>query len=328
MSNDGQDLDLGAAPVLYFNAEGERMVAFGSKDGYVYGVNRETRERVFRTPITTIKNAGIAPTAEGIEVCPGPLGGVEWNGPALDRANKALVVGAVDWCATLTADEGHTFVPGQFNFGGSFKLADESRGWVVSLDAELGAIRWKYETPGPTAGGVIFAGDMTGNFFVLDSRDGKELYKVATGGALAGGVITYMRGGRQYVAVASGNVSRLTFGVTGSPTVILYTLDGSDTPAAATAASAPSARSGTVSTTAGAAVPADGRTLYAKVCAACHGAQGEGAVGPNLQGIGDRMDLAAIVAWIENPSAKMPKLYPTPLDARAVRDIANYLQSL
>ena len=36
---------------------------------------------------------------------------------------------------------------------------------------------------------------------------GKLLRKVATGGALAGGVVTYARDGRQYVAFTSGNVS-------------------------------------------------------------------------------------------------------------------------
>jgi alcohol dehydrogenase (cytochrome c) len=325
LSNDGQDLDLGAAPMLYFNSQGARMVALGSKDGYVYGVNRETRERLFKTPVTTIKNAGVVPTREGIDVCPGPLGGVEWNGPAYDKANKAIVVGAVDWCAKLMAEEGYTYKPGQFNLGGTFEFAEESRGWVVSLDADIGAIRWKHETAGPmvsgitpTAGGVIFAGDMKGHFFVLDSRDGKVLYQAQTGGALAGGVITYMRGGRQYVAAASGNVSRLTFGVTGSPTLIIYALDAQGASAAASAAASPAKAAGTPD-------PVAGRALYAKVCAACHGAQREGVTGPALTGLGARMTVTDIVRWIENPSEKMPKLYPSPLDAQAVRNVAAWL---
>ncbi|MEQ8496341.1 MAG: PQQ-binding-like beta-propeller repeat protein, partial [Gammaproteobacteria bacterium] len=171
LANDGQDLDLGAAPMLYWNSAGEPMVAIGGKDGYVYGVNRESHERVFKTAITTISNAGVDPTTAGIEVCPGVLGGVEWNGPALDRANKALVVGSVDWCNVLKADEGFTFKPGQPNLGGTFELADDSRGWVVSLDADIGAVRWKHEAAAPvvsgitpTAGGVVFAGDMEGTF--------------------------------------------------------------------------------------------------------------------------------------------------------------------
>ncbi len=331
LSNDGQDLDLGAAPMLYFNSDGERMVALGSKDGYVYGVNRETRKREFKTAITTIRNPGVKPTTQGIEVCPGPLGGVEWNGPALDRANKAIVVGTVDWCAKLIAEEGFTFKPGQFNLGGKMEFLDESRGWIVSLDADIGAIRWKHETAAPvvsgitpTAGGVVFAGDMGGNFLALDARDGKVLYQSQTGGALAGGVITYMRDGKQYVAALSGNVSRLTFGVTGSPTLVVYALGGSnEAPAAAPASSTDSAPQ------AGAAADAAaGKVLYAQVCAACHGAQGEGAVGPSLRGLATRMDFERTVQWIREPSAKMPKLFPAPLDAQAVNDVAAYVQGL
>ena len=43
--NDGLDLDLAAAPMLYWNSKGHPMVAIGSKDGYLYGVNRETQKR-------------------------------------------------------------------------------------------------------------------------------------------------------------------------------------------------------------------------------------------------------------------------------------------
>ena len=42
-----------------------------------------------------------------------------------------------------------------------------ARGWIVSLNADIGAVRWKFETPRPMvsgivpmAGGVIFAADL------------------------------------------------------------------------------------------------------------------------------------------------------------------------
>ncbi len=326
LSNDGQDLDLGASPMLYYNTKGERMVALGSKDGYVYGVNRENQQRVFKTPVTTIKNAGVRANSTGVEICPGPLGGVEWNGPAFDRPNKAIVVGSVDWCAIETAEEGFKFKPAQFNLGGTFKFSDVARGWIVSLDADIGAVRWKFETPGPmvsgivpTSGGVIFAGDMKGNFFALSSADGRELYRSQTGGAMAGGVISYNRRGRQYVAAVAGNVSRLTFGVTGSPTLHIYALGGNGKGGAAPVAAAPA-----TSTLAS----ASGAEIYGKICSNCHGGNAEGVTGPALKGLATRMDLAKTIQWIENPSAKMPKLYPEPLNAEAVKRVAAYVQGL
>ncbi len=326
LSNDGQDLDLGASPMLYYNSKGERMVALGSKDGYVYGVNRENQQRVFKTMVTTVKNGGVRANSSGVEVCPGPLGGVEWNGPAFDRPNKAIVVGAVDWCAILIAEEGFKFKPGEFNLGGTFKFSDVARGWITSLDADSGTPRWKFETPGPmvsgivpTSGGVIFAGDMKGNFFVLAAADGKELYRAQTGGAMAGGVISYNRKGRQYVAAVAGNVSRLTFGVTGSPTLLIYALGGNGKGGAAPVAAAPATS---------ALASASGAEIYGKICANCHGGVGEGVSGPALKGLSARMDVAKTIQWIENPSAKMPRLYPDPLNAQAVKSVAAYVQGL
>ena len=326
LSNDGQDLDLGASPMLYYNSKGERMVALGAKDGYVYGVNRENQQRVFKTMVTTVKNAGVRANSTGVEICPGPLGGVEWNGPAFDRPNKAIVVGAVDWCAILSAEEGFKFKPGEFNLGGAIKFSDVARGWITSLDADSGTPRWKFETPGPmvsgivpTAGGVIFAGDMKGNFFALSSADGKELYRAQAGGAMAGGVISYNQKGRQYVAAVAGNVSRLTFGVTGSPTLLIYALGGNGKGGAAPVAAAPGTS---------ALATASGAEIYGKICANCHGGAGEGVNGPALKGLAQRMDVAKTIQWIENPSAKMPKLYPEPLNAQAVKSVAGYVQGL
>ena len=63
----------------------------------------------------------------------------------------------------------------------------------------------------PTAGNVLFTGDLNGNFLTLDSRTGDRLYSFNTGGAIGGGVITYEVDAKQYVAVAAGNASRTTW---------------------------------------------------------------------------------------------------------------------
>jgi alcohol dehydrogenase (cytochrome c) len=43
----------------------------------------------------------------------------------------------------------------------------------------------------PTAGGVVFFGDMGGNFYVLDTANGRKLWGQNLRGAIGGGVITY-----------------------------------------------------------------------------------------------------------------------------------------
>ncbi len=334
LPNDGLDLDLAAAPMLYWNRSGEPMVAIGSKDGYLYSVNRETQKRIFLTPVTTIKKPDRAPTSKGVYTCPGPLGGVEWNGPAYDHLAKQIVVGTVDWCAVLKSDE-VDYQPGKFFVAGSWESDPTWGGWVTAVDPDSGKVRWQYhaDTPvvagiTPTAGGVTFTGDMGGNFLAFESATGKLLLKTATGGALAGGVITYALGGKQYVAFTSGNVSRMSFGEGGRPTLMLYALaDGtrSAAPAPAQQSAAPAAPT-TIAAAAAAPDAGRGKELFGKNCAACHGRSGEGGTGPALTGLRSRLDFPTTVNWIENPSAKMPRLYPSPLDAQAVVDIATYIQ--
>jgi alcohol dehydrogenase (cytochrome c) len=332
LPNDGLDLDLAAAPMLYWNSAGEPMVAIGSKDGHLYGVNRETHERKFMTPVTTIKMPDRAPTSQGVYACPGPAGGVEWNGPAYDHKTKQIVVGAVDWCGVLKSDE-VDYQPGQFFLGGSIEWDESKTGWVSAVDPDTGALRWKYHADAPvvagitpTAGGVTFTGDMNGNFLVFESTTGKVLLKTATGGALAGGVITYALGGVQYVAFTSGNVSRLSFGDGGTPTVVIYALPERAKSASPTPQAAASTAPTTVAAVATTPDAGRGKELYGKNCAACHGNHGEGSSGPALKGLRTRLDVAATINWIENPSAKMPRLYPSPLDAQAVVDVAAYVQ--
>ncbi len=56
----------------------------------------------------------------------------------------------------------------------------------------------------PTAGGVVYFGDMGGNFYALDAETGRKLWGQKIGGAIGGGVITYEVDGKQRVAAATG----------------------------------------------------------------------------------------------------------------------------
>src|SRR5690606_25505874 len=161
---DWMDLDLVAAPVLY-RADGARdFVAIGGKDGYVTVVDRDTRKPVFRTPVTTVEPVPEKPSRQGLKMCPGYAGGVEWNGPALDRLNGQLIVGAVDICFNVKLAPPEKYTPGAVEFGGTVEPVGEPVGWITAMDPLSGAVRWKYKAERPvvagitpTAGGVTFA---------------------------------------------------------------------------------------------------------------------------------------------------------------------------
>jgi cbb3-type cytochrome c oxidase subunit III len=89
-------------------------------------------------------------------------------------------------------------------------------------------------------------------------------------------------------------------------------------------ATAPVAQHGTVAS----ADTVHGGTIYAANCASCHGARGEGGVGPELHGENTRKDTTGTIVWIKNPISPMPALYPKPLSEKDVDDVAAFVEKL
>ena len=54
-----------------------------------------------------------------------------------------------------------------------------------------------------TAGGIVFAGEMTGDFIAFDAKDGKKLWTYSMGAGVCTPPITYRIKGVQYIAVGA-----------------------------------------------------------------------------------------------------------------------------
>jgi alcohol dehydrogenase (cytochrome c) len=308
---DWEDKDLVAAPVLYRGNDVRDILAFAGKDGYVRGIDRDTHREIFHTAVTTVETRPDSPTTSGVRTCPGYAGGVEWNGPTLDPLNNTLVTGSVDVCFIVKLGE-TKYSPNVASFGGTVQPDGPTTGWVTAVDSETGAVRWKYHTEKPvvagvtpTAGGVTLTGDLNGNFLVFNSKTGELVHKAQTGGAMAGGVVTYEMGNKQYVAFASGNVSRNAFGALGLPSVVVMALGNQDAAAAA-------ARS-------------RGRKVYEQICASCHGPDGKLIAGHDLGTLKNRRDRANTESYVKDPKPPMPKLYPSLLNQQGVADVTSYI---
>ncbi len=334
--NDNHDYGVTPPALLIRNAKGRPVVIQGSKDGYVYSIDRNSRKLLYRTPVTTILNHDADPTKEGLKACPGMTGGVEYNGPAYDPARRIATFGAVDWCSILFVEDPPKYEAGQIYMGGAFKQDGLGSGWITALNVDSGTVKWKHHAPAPvvasltsTAGGVTFAGDMAGTLFIFQTEDGKLLHSIETGGAIAGGIITYRSGGRQYLAVPSGNISRSTWpqAAPGTPSVIIYAV-GDD--AAAAAADSQQKKNVAVSTDNATrkADTARGHATYAATCAGCHGAQGEGLVGPALKNMGGKYSEEAMIAFLLKPTAPMPPVYPGLLNKQELVDVAAYTRTI
>jgi alcohol dehydrogenase (cytochrome c) len=223
---DWHDWDVSNPPILIQTVGGRKLMVDAPKDGYLYGFDRVDNRALYHVPVTQV--ADVASTfSPGVAVhfCPGAVGGAEWNSPAYDPQTNLILVGEVDWCDTVTPKDLNELrsVPlGQpwagmatwnpfWMFGREGPTEGHWAGWVYAVDADTGVWKWRlksnYPIVGavtPTAGGVVFFGDIGGNFYALDAVNGRKLWGQDLGGAIGGGVITYAVNGAQKVAVASG----------------------------------------------------------------------------------------------------------------------------
>jgi alcohol dehydrogenase (cytochrome c) len=104
-----------------------------------------------------------------------------------------------------------------FDIAGKFCRPDKDwAGWIHAVDADTGVWkgRLKSDYPivaavTPTAGGLLFFGDVGGDLYAVNAETGEKLWGQRLGGSLGGGVITYAVSGAQKVAVATGLVNPL-----------------------------------------------------------------------------------------------------------------------
>jgi PQQ-dependent dehydrogenase (methanol/ethanol family) len=222
---DWHDWDVSSAPAIIRTAGGKKVLVVAPKDGHLYGFDLETNALLYRLPVTRMENQD-APFEVGkpVHFCPGSVGGAEWNGPAYDPQMNLVFIGEVEWCTTVTlmpAEKIVAVAPGKpwsgeasinpFHTWGKPDPTFDWAGWTYAVDADTGAWRWRAKTNypiqsgmTPTAGGIVFFGDMGGNFYVLDTENGSKLWGQNLRGAIGGGVITYSVNGTQKIAVAKG----------------------------------------------------------------------------------------------------------------------------
>ena len=212
--NDDHDWDLTqVTPVLKAGVDGvsRDMVATVGKDGVLRTLDKRTHQPLYETPITTILNADIPVTREGVVACPGVTGGVLWSSPAYHPGEKILLTSSIDYCSRFRAAGNVRFIPGQLYMGGDARHEGDMSGWITAVDVESGETRWKHQTEFPnvaavttTAGGLAISGTLAGDLLFFDVATGAVLNSIATGAQIGGGNISYSVEGKQHIAVGSG----------------------------------------------------------------------------------------------------------------------------
>jgi len=237
LPNDTWDLDYVYERILVDlpvrGTERKQVVTTG-KLGIIESVDRETGEWLWaketvpqnviaaidpETGAKTINEAAVPHIGQTTLNCPADPGSRGWPATAYSPRTQTLYLPLSEFCSNTTPQP---LDPGQIYTGGgratfaripvegsdgnigrvdAVKLTDQSTVWSHRQRAPM--------TSGvlPTAGGIVFGGDLNRYFYAFDDETGEVLWKIRTNNAVNSFPITYEVDGKQYVAIAVGNGS-------------------------------------------------------------------------------------------------------------------------
>lgn len=208
--------DVASPPVLFdLERNGRRIHAVGQagKTGWFYIHNRETGELIHKSDaFVPQENMFKRATAEGVQVSPSVVGGVNWSPSAVDAANGRAFVAAIHWPAVYTMHEEPTKDGAEkFRYTTLELTKGERWGALVNLDLKTGKVIWTHKTQDPliggvlaTAGDLVFTGEGNGDVIAVSASDGKKLWSYRCDAGANAPPITYAIDGVQYVAIAAG----------------------------------------------------------------------------------------------------------------------------
>jgi alcohol dehydrogenase (cytochrome c) len=209
---------------ILFELEGRKVLAHFDKNGYGFILDRTDGQLIRVFPFVDRITWGeitpdgkvtpkMFPDKEGepVHFWPGPAGGKEWTHAAYSPETGLLYVPVQEVGATATRRR-REFKEGIPYWGAGVAVdIEDAYGSVSAFDPATGqeAWRWRNETPIcasvlATGGGLVFAGEPTGEFNALNARTGEQLWQFQCGSGHHSSPTTYSVGGRQYIAVPSG----------------------------------------------------------------------------------------------------------------------------
>lgn len=222
IAHDVWDLDAVSPAILTKAKDGSGrdadVVIHGGKTGHIYVHDRRTGKLIrFSEAMIPQENMWVLPTPQGARMLPGANGGVEWSPMAVDPRAHLAFAANLHQPMTYQYEEAQ-YPGGKLWLGGAFKVipSEEQWGQLVAVNLDTGKIEWKHKTPQPliggvlaTAGGLVFNGEANGWFKAYDSKTGQELWKFNCGAGVNAPAVSYMVGGKQYVAVAAGGNNQI-----------------------------------------------------------------------------------------------------------------------
>ena len=210
-----------------------KLLMHGDRNGMFYVLDRTNGEVLLTANLSTkvtwhkgftsdgkpIVDPGSIATKEGIAACPGGGGGANFQATSYNPITKLFYARVSDSCGIYTSHEDPLGAAGNRWFGRGAPtdqaraqlaalLKDYQTGvFIRAIDPFTGKKVWDLPAPAgrsgalSTASGLVFLGG-GGGLLVVDGKTGKPLWNINISQTTQGSPMTFMVGGKQYIATA------------------------------------------------------------------------------------------------------------------------------
>jgi PQQ-dependent dehydrogenase (methanol/ethanol family) len=232
LPHDAWDFDSSVGEFVMLDRGGKKLVVHANKSGYIFVYDRSNAKVENVWPL--VKNINFVKsidpkTGELIgrrdlvegkvdpPLCPAIAGGISWNSGAYSPKNGLFYRIGQEWCMELTVEKTTPILEpmAQLNIGATFKPVappdGPARGHLSARDPVTGNKKWEVNYKYPplasvlaTAGNLVFVPDAEGAVHAYNADTGEELWSRNNGMGHNAGIISYMAGGKQYIAVPAG----------------------------------------------------------------------------------------------------------------------------
>jgi PQQ-dependent dehydrogenase (methanol/ethanol family) len=219
---------------LKINGQTVPAMMKADRNGFFFVLNRETgkllsAEKYVPTTwaekydVANVKPVEVADKRPGPNhpakgVCPNLIGGKNWQPMSYNPTTGLVYIPSNNLCMDWSVSD-VTYKRGVFYLGGEFPPEAGPGGYMGEIEAWNPITQtkvWGVKEDLPfnggtlsTGGGLVFYGNMHGDFRALDAKTGKILWDTNLGSGIGPGASTFSVGGKQYIAIVVGRTASI-----------------------------------------------------------------------------------------------------------------------
>lgn len=190
-----------------FDSQCAHKASYTGKAGAIGG--HKVKVGCIFLPYDTTHAAAMSPSAQG---------GSDWNSPSYNPATHDMYVCSADSDFSLlgipAASLTSSYIAGAGFFGVTFGGIHFYDGRVTAMDMTDNKVAWNtmwhspcYSGTFTTAGNLVFAGQVTGEYDAFDATTGQKVWSTMLDAGVAAPGMTYSVNGKQYVAIYAGGAT-------------------------------------------------------------------------------------------------------------------------